>query len=393
MVFRVTVAGRALRYSEPLATTIRQLHSMQAVKPPAPSTRGLRAHSEGGRRFCVLVLLAVVLAVVLSGCKRGEKRQAETAYVAVPQANLRDRVAAVYNKAGVVHNGEPVEVLEKSRRFLKVKSVRGEVGWIEERYLVDADVYDGFEQLAKANVNTTVQSHGTARASLNMHLTPGRDTEHLFQMPDGAKLEVLKRETAEKPQTKINPSLPRMDKPGAKQAADKAAERQVPMEDWLLVRDQNRHAGWVLSRMVDLDVPLEVAQYSEGARIVAYFALNQVADEDKKVSQYLVLLSENKDGLPWDFDQARIFTWNVKRHRYETAYRERKLVGVFPVTVATADFGKEGVLPTFTLRVKDDDGKLLEKKYKLVGPIVRRVLSPEEEQAKAAAGPARTRRR
>jgi hypothetical protein len=175
--------------------------------------------------------------------------------------------------------------------------------------------------------------------------------------------------------------MPRTPKPGSKRATAKAEEPQVPMEDWLLVRDQTPHTGWVLARMVDFDVPLEVAQYSEGQRIVAYFVLNQVADEDKKVPQFLVLLTENKDGLPWDFDQARIFTWNVKRHRYETAYRERRLVGVFPVSVGTADFGKEGVLPTFTLRVKDDDGKTLERKYKMNGPIVRRVLSPEEEQA------------
>jgi uncharacterized protein YgiM (DUF1202 family) len=331
-------------------------------------------------RSWAVVLFAIGLVMVLSGCKRGGKSQAEIAYVSAPTANLRDRVAAVYNNAGVVRNGERVEVLEKSRRFLKVKSVRGEVGWIEERCLVDAGVYAGFEKLAKDNAKAPPQAHGTTRAALNMHLAPGRETEHLFQMPDGAKVEVLKRETAEKPQAKANPASARIRKPGAKKAA-KPGEPQVPMEDWLLVRDQAAHTGWVLARMVDFDVPLEVAQYSEGQRIVAYFVLNQVADEDKKVSQYLVLLTENKDGLPWDFDQARIFTWNVKRQRYETAYRERKLVGVFPVSVGNADFGKEGMLPTFTLRVKDDDGKVLERKYKMNGPIVRRVLSPEEEQA------------
>ena len=89
------------------------------------------------------------------------------------------------------------------------------------------------------------------------------------------------------------------------------------------MRDSNQRVGWVLARMIDLDVPLDVAQYAEGQRIVAFFVLNQVQDGDKKVAQYLTVLTEPKDGLPFDFNQIRVFTWNVKRHRYETAYRER----------------------------------------------------------------------
>ena len=97
-------------------------------------------------------------------------------------------------------------------------------------------------------------------------------------------------------------------------------------------------------------------------------------DGDKKVAQYLVLLNEPKDGMPFDFNQARVFTWNVRKHRYETAYRERKLNGVLPVTISEEDFGKEGKLPIFILRVKDDAGNVLERKYKMNTPIVRRVL-------------------
>jgi len=43
------------------------------------------------------------------------------------------------------------------------------------------------------------------------------------------------------------------------------------------------------------------------------------------------------------------------------------------VTISHEDFGKEGDLPTFSLRIKDANGNLVERKYKMNTPIVRRV--------------------
>ena len=96
------------------------------------------------------------------------------------------------------------------------------------------------------------------------------------------------------------------------------------------------------SRMVDIDVPLDIAQYAEGQRFVAFFPLNAVPDNDKgvqkQVPQYLCVLTEPHDGLPFDYDQVRVFTWNTRKHRYETAYREHGLNGVLPVTVTKEAF-------------------------------------------------------
>ena len=309
-------------------------------------------------------------------------------YVAVPQVTLRDRVAAVYNKVGTVRAGDRVEVLERQKRFVRVRASSTQEGWMEQRYLVDQQVFDAFQRLARDAAKDPVQGHATARNATNLHISPGREADHIFQLEDGAKVDLLERATAEKPGSVAAP-VPVKAK--GKQPADE--KPQPIVEDFWLVRDAQGHAGWVLGRMLDLDVPLDIAQYAEGQRIVAYFVLNQVPDGEKKVPQYLLALTEPKDGLPFDFNQVRVFTWNTKRHRYETAYRERNFQGVLPVRTGTADFDKEGTLPTFTVRVKNDDGSTADRRYKMNGVMVRRVLAPGEQPSKAAPARKHTRKK
>lgn len=296
----------------------------------------------------------------------------EVDYISAPQATLRDQVSTVYNRVGIVKNGERVDVFEHEKRFARVRTSSGLEGWIEERYLVNQQTFDELQKLTSDNQNDPVQAPGMLRNDTNLHVTPGRETEHLYQLSSGAKVSLLKRATAEK--------LPGLAAAPARTAGKKSGPA---MEDWWLVRDDQRRVGWVLSRMVDVDVPLEIAQYAEGQRFIAFFVLSQVHDEskegnDKTVSQYLCALTEPHDGEPYDYDQIRVFTWNLKKHRYETAYREHGLNGVLPVIVTSENFDKEGTLPVFVLRVRDDDGNIVERKYKLDTPIVRRVLAPGE---------------
>jgi len=319
--------------------------------------------------------MTLLVAGWFAGCNRSRPPQ-EMAYVSAPQAFLRDQVVAVFNKTGTVKNGEAVQIIGRDRRFARVRTSAGVEGWLEQRYLVSQDTYDAFQKLAQQAHDAPVQATAIAHNQTNIHLQPERDAEHLYQVDQGAKLSLMKRASTEKPL------------PGGAQAKPASSEKErqssppaAPvMEDWWLIRDDAGHAGWVLGRMLDVDVPLELAQYAEGQRTVASFVLDQVSYGDKKVPQYLVLLTENKDGMPSDYNQIRVFTWNVRRHRYETAYRERNLNGVLPVTLSQENFEKEGDLPVFVIRVKDDAGNVSERKYKLNTPIVRRVLAPGEQK-------------
>ena len=323
--------------------------------------------------------MAAAAIVSFPACSRGRHRVLEVAYVSASQAALRDQVAAIYNRVGNVKNGERVEVVDREKRFARVRTSTGVEGWIEQRFLVDQKTFDGLQKLTQDNQNDPVQAPGILRNETNLHITPGRETEHLYQLLTGAKVAILKRATAEKQSGVAPPPKAVAGRPGAKVAAGPV------LEDWWLVRDDQGRVGWVLARMVDVDAPLDIAQYAEGQRFVAFFALDEVPDGAKKISQYLCLLTDPHDGLPYDYDQLRVFTWNVRKHRYETAYREHGLDGVLPVTITKQTFDKEGTLPVFILRVKDDAGNVTEHTYKLNTPIVRRVLAPGEVSSRSSA--------
>ena len=371
---------------------------------------------------------ALLLVLLFASCKHsGPISGGEVMYVSAPLANLRDHVATVYNRVGTVKNGDRVEVLERQKRFVRVRTDQKVEGWIELRALVPRETYDQFQKLATDNRTTPVEGHGVTHVELNMHVSPGRETDTLYQLPEATKVDVLIRSTtvratpdeiaakkaaalakAAGEQAKLSPKKTKAHppaqpltpkaapveaaKPAPKPAAPASAEAEEPkpkpMEDWWLVRDAQGRVGWVVWHGIDLDIPLDVAQYAEGQRIEAAFVLNTVQDEEKgAVKQYLVLLNENKDGLPYDFNQVRVFTWNLKRHRYETGYREHFIIGYFPVRVSTEDFGKEGTMPVFMIRKQNADGSISERKYRVIGNIVRQVLAPGEQTQQAAHSP------
>ncbi len=324
---------------------------------------------QNNSRLVALALLPVLL--LAAGCSDEKSKTYPAGYVTAPKVALRDRLADVYNKVAIVENGERVEVLETFKRMVRVRTAGGAVGWMEQRYLAGENVFQAFQKLAREHTQTPVAARALSRSIVNMRASPGRDGERLYQMPEGEKLELLRRSSADKP-------VPAGASPPSTGDDDEPALK--PLEDWWLVRNSRGHVGWVLGRMIDVDVPLDVAQYAEGQRIVASFVLNHVEDQGKQIPQYLMLLTEPKDGLPDDYSQVRVFTWNPQHSRYETAYRERKLAGRLPVTVGREDFGKEGNLPVFTLRLAAAEGASTEAKYKLNGVMVRRVtlLLPEK---------------
>ena len=112
------------------------------------------------------------------------------------------------------------------------------------------------------------------RDEVNLHVKPGRDTETFYRLAEGDKLQLLARATLPKPvpggviPRKAAPLKASAKAKGATAAApDAAAPPPIPMEDWWLVRDAQGRTGWLLSRMLDVDVPDSVGRVCGGPAI------------------------------------------------------------------------------------------------------------------------------
>ena len=65
-------------------------------------------------------------------------------------------------------------------------------------------------------------------------------------------------------------------------------------------------------------------------------------DDDGKAKHHWLWTTLKGTGDTYDFDSFRVFIYSLKRHRYETAYIERKVVGHYPVEA------KAGSPPSFS---------------------------------------------
>ncbi len=364
---------------------------------------------------CLLFLLSLFAG--LTGCERFQPHPHSYVYVSAREVYLRDRVAAVSNRVALVKNGERLEVIEHGRRFDQVRTQDGKVGWLQDHTVIEQPEYDAYQHLAMQHAQDPVVATAQLRDDLYLHLTPGRQTEHFYLVPGNSHVSLLERAAIPH---EVAGAVP------AQSAGQKSAQpAEIPMEDWWLVRDGNGNTGWLLGSRVDVDIPDAVGEYAEGQRMVAVYPLATVIDDGRQsreearadrrkaanrsssshkghvetepsvetdasaapsaaqsaasstprpVTEYLALLAPPRSGLPYDFDQIRVFTWSLNHHRYETAYRLHGFEGFLPVTM-THESVNGATYPAFSLRIAGADGSAIDPTTGIAHPRSPRTVS------------------
>jgi hypothetical protein len=329
------------------------------------------------------------------------------AFVGPSTLTLRRDLGAKSPIEGTVKHGDKLEILEYQHRLVRVRSPEGVEGWTDLRQLLTPEQMANLRRMADGATQYPSQGAASVFEPLNMHTEPNRSSPSFWQVPENVKVEVLahklaprtqaaptpapavptktaptrKKSKKQQAQTKIAPpppppapkpppdwlalSVPKGDATQSKAEPKPAAP--VPMDDWSLVRTPDNKAGWVLTRMLNMAIPDEVAQYAEGHRITSYFALGHSKEGDSEKTDWL-WTTITKGLEPYEFDSFRVFVWSHKHHRYETAYIERNVVGHFPVEVKKSDDA-----PSFSLILEANDGQLLRKTYSFEGFRIRMV--------------------
>lgn len=340
------------------------------------------------RKLLVAVPLLCLVAL-LAWIFRPKHESLGEAYISERTVTLWSSIAQVREQMGVLSYGERVDVLARRNDNVKVRTASGIVGWIDARYLMDPELWRRSANLLKQTQSMTVQARGRTKVSTNLRVEPGRTEPRLYQFTRGTEVEILGRAVADWVQVADE--------------KEAAGEGEVSKkEDWYLVRgiatrppgdgtvrnsavmtttqpgDQTIPiAGWVVARFVSLDLPDQVREGTSAANLrpIAWFELNRVTDDEGEHPQYLVVGTKSPEGQPCDFTILRVYTWNPKKTRYETAYIEGNLCGALPIQVGKGPKDE----PEFRFHQKETGSE--ERVYHLVQTAVRRV---KEEGTKGA---------
>jgi SH3-like domain-containing protein len=365
----------------------------------------------------ITVVSAVALSFFLSACKPGPPRGVPIAEAFVGPAVLKIRsdLPPQSSTVAVVKHGDRLEILQARRKVLRVRTPNGAEGWADERQLLGASDMASLRELAQRAAKMPSQGLASTYAPLNVHTQPSLGSPSFLQVKENEKVAVLrsvmlprsgaaprqplvppppkkvKAAPKAKPAKKTSkippPPLPKppplpadwlelskSDQAEAVAAAEATAE-PVPqkMDGWSLVRTAEGQSGWALTRLLTMAIPDDVAQYAEGKRIVSYFPLGEVQDGEEKKTVWLWTTTTDSRA-PWDFDSLRVFTWSLRRHRYETAYIERSMKGYWPVLpkqVALSGKGVAGTYSGFSVCEEKKDGGRYRREYAWTGTSVR----------------------
>ena len=290
------------------------------------------------------LLPPLFVSILLASCGPSKTEPVmDQATVVAKNTSLRLKNSSTSRTLRVLDTGEKVDVLEHQDNWYRVRYGTDVQGWMEESTIVTNERKNRIQKLAAESQNLEPQNTAVLKQDANIRLEPGRSTSIIRRLESGTKVEVLDRVTQPRPGSETSHDM------------------------WVKVRSGPTEVGWILTGSLDFDIPSEIALYSEDYIYAAVKPINRVQDPLAGQINWYVIGERRPSADPnVDFESIRVFTWNMKKHRYETAFR-KGFRGVYPLEV-----GQEGVNPKFRVYELAGDGTTrIPHDFIMYGVIVR----------------------
>lgn len=335
------------------------------------------------RKLLVAVPLLCLVAV-LAWVFRPKHETLGEGFISERSVTLWSSVAQVREPVDSLHYGDRVEIISRRNDNAKIRTSTGAVGWVDAHLLMDPSLWQRSAKLLAEAQALAVQARGRTKVATNLRVQAGRTQPRLYQFGRGIPVEIVGRAVADWVQA-------------SDEKESSADSPEAKKEEWLFIRalatrppgesnvriaetstttqpgDQTIPiAGWIVGRFVELILPDAVREGTASAnvRAVAWFELNKDASGTKP--QYLVAGARGPESQRCDFTNIRVYTWNPKKTRYETAFIENNLCGQMPIRVGKGPRGE----PEFRFRATATGAKIAdneERVYRLIQTVVRRI--------------------
>ncbi len=348
--------------------------------------------------FRSLPLIAILLSACTSEKPAERVRVIGEGFAGPYEMGIRAEISPRSPEVAKLKHGDKVEIVERRRSFLRVRTADGTLGWLNGRNLMSRQQVNAIEKMSGTYRVTPRLGQATVYEALNVHSEPNRQSPSFTRIAEKGIVDVLEYRLAPRvpyqapklieevrrtrpsrkraSQTDKLPPPPSPEPPeppddwldlsgGPGEPEPPPPKAPVRQDDWTLVRLQDGKAGWALSSMLVMAIPDEVAQYSEGHRIMGYWPL-ATSDEGETKRRHWLWVTRADRNSPYDFDGFRIFMYSLKRQRYEQAYREKKVRGFLPVEVSRPGRTKD-YLAEFTIVSEDDEGQKVRRRFAFLG--------------------------
>jgi hypothetical protein len=371
------------------------------------------------RKFAMPALIIAVL--ILGGCSTLASRS-NTGVVVTRSAQIRSSTAVVAADLLEVNRGDVIDIIDsidipdpsdnsKRERWYRVRAHDEErtEGWIEARNIMPDKVLENARKLAEEDKGTPPQGTGQLHAGSNLRLTPDRSNNEniMMRLDSGSTFEIIGWKRVPKLKGSDSTESDTAPKPGSAttgtskgpQSNEDNPEEQETTELWYKVRLSPSISpapeGWIYGKQVELTVPSDIIYYRTGREFVAWRRIDEDSSDEASATKSKDVSKESRPGS-WvilekssskephkldepDFDRIYVLGYEKHDQDHYTAYRSPDLEGYLPLRIEG-----RGADKTFSIRIKDESGKVTEAKYSLYRDDhgVMRVAAPGEVKGK-----------